>query len=186
MPSRPLKTDKAAQRTLEGRAAALVNTQSGLASDYLNVFNSLVMLVEQLSDMPDLIADIVAWRPISYIDYFDHSNLPGRAEALENYQRISADLRGRFEEIVAELDRCATGAVVAIRLQFRRASEPDPDKLRALCAKTCETLHTLLRRASDLVDHGLAPAEESAQMRADRLLAVRIQALRDLKSFQDR
>jgi hypothetical protein len=135
--------------------------------------------------MPDLIDDIVAWRPISYKDYFAKSTLPGRQVALENYERLSAELRHEFEAVVADLDRCATGSVAAIRINVRRQSQ-DPDILAALCAKAGASMHAILARATDIVNHGASLAAENAQMRADRLLAVRIQALRDVKDFQNR
>jgi hypothetical protein len=175
----------AADRELERRAAALVNPESGLANDYLNVFNELVMLVEQLPMMPDLIDDISAWRPISYKDYFAKSTLPGKQAALENYERMSADLREEFESVVADLDRCATGSVAAIRINLRRKTE-DPEILAALCEKASTSMHAILARATAIVNHGASLLAENEQLRADRLLAVRIQALRDIKDFQDR
>src|ERR1700686_5113082 len=63
---------------LESRAAALVNPASGLANDYLNLFNEIVMVIEQLPEMPELIDDLLAWRPTTYIEYFTRSVLPGR------------------------------------------------------------------------------------------------------------
>ena len=47
-------------------------------------------------------------------------------------------------------------------------------------------MHEVLTRATNLVNYGISRAEEDAQLRADRLLAVRIQALRDVKNFRDR
>ncbi len=170
---------------LERRAADLVNPESGLANDYLNVFNELVMMVEQLPSMPEFIDDITAWRPISYEDYFNNSKLPGRRQALENYQRLAAGLRREFEEVVADLDRCATGTVAAIRLHLRRRAQ-DSEALAALCYKGSAAMHGILSRATDIVNHGASRAAEHAQSRADRLLAVRIRALRDVKDFQDR
>ena len=180
------ETAMANDDALEARAAALVNPESGLANDYLNVFNELVMLVEQLPMMPELIDDIIAWRPISYEDYFRKSNLPGRAVALDNYQKLAPDLRQAFEEVVAELDRCATGNVAAIRIAYRRARERDPAAFEDLCSRAASALHALLARATHIVNYGAAREAENAQMRADRLLAVRIQALKDIKDFQDR
>ena len=180
------ETAMAHDDALEARAAALVNPESGLANDYLNVFNELVMLVEQLPMMPELIDDITAWRPISYEDYFRKSNLPGRAIALDNYQKLAPDLRQAFEEVVDELDRCATGNVAAIRIAYRRARERDPAAFDELCSRAASALHVLLARATNIVNFGAAREAENAQMRADRLLAVRIQALRDVKDFQDR
>ncbi len=189
MPPSAAKIDAevaAADGSVETRAAALINPVSGLASDYLNVFNELVMIIEQLPVMPDLVEDLIAWRPVSYRDYFEKSNLPGRAVALDHYETLAPGLRDDFEAAIADLDRCATGSVAAIRIQMRRKMTADPDALAQLCSRTCATLYGLLERITMLVDHGTAQAEESAQLRADRLLAVRIQALRDVKSFQDR
>ena len=182
----PIDADQtsATDGDLERRAADLVNPDSGLANDYLNVFNELVMLVEQLPEIPDLIDDILAWRPVSYKDYFARSNLPGRQAAIAKYDGLAPDLRREFEAVVDELDRCATGSVAAIRLMIRRG--PDPAALAAYCAKAGAAMHQILGRATNIVNHGLSRAEEDAQLRADRLLAVRIQALRDVKNFHDR
>ncbi len=67
--------------SLQARAEAIVNPASGLANDYLNLFNEIVMLIEQLPQMPELIDDILRWRPVSYQSYFANSVLPGRASA---------------------------------------------------------------------------------------------------------
>jgi len=58
------------------QGAALVNSVSGLANDYLNLFAEILMLIENLPTMPDLMPDILAWRPISYQDYFAKSARP--------------------------------------------------------------------------------------------------------------
>jgi hypothetical protein len=173
-------------QSLEQRAAALVNPVSGLANDYLNVFNELLMLVENLPSMPDLIDDVLAWRPVSYEAYFRGSSLPGRQQALEAYERLDSGLRREFEDIVADLDRCATGSVAAIRLRIKKRRDRNPEALAALCAKASETMRDILGRAANIVDYGASQAEENAQRRADRLLAVRIQALRDLQDFHNR
>ncbi len=41
-------------------AEELVNPASGIANDYLNLFNEIVMLIEQLPTMPELFDDIKA------------------------------------------------------------------------------------------------------------------------------
>ena len=84
---------------LETRAKALVNPTSGLANDYLNIFNELVMLVEQLPEIPEFADDILAWRPRSYEEYFRQSNLPGRQGALDAYARLERSFRDEFEAV---------------------------------------------------------------------------------------
>jgi hypothetical protein len=168
---------------IDRRAAALVNPASGLANDYLNLFNEIVMLIEQLPSMSELIADIHAWKPIAYSDYFQQSPLPGKESALEAYSRLDGKFRHDFEEVVAELDRIATGAVASIRRHHRVKCESDPEGLSAACERFGATLRSVLQRATNLVNHGSSDADENAQRRADRLLAVRLQALKDVENF---
>ena len=44
--------------------AANVHPDTGLATDYLNHFNEVVMLLEMLPDMPDFAEDVLAWEPV--------------------------------------------------------------------------------------------------------------------------
>ena len=179
-------TDDNDHRELESRASSLVNPASGLANDYLNIYNEVVMLIETLPQMPEAKEDIFNWRPTTYQDYFSKSILPGSKNALENYNKLDADFRKSFEDVVAELDRCATGSVVAIRRHFRQKGEDDPVALEQICARAGSTLREILLRASNIVDHGQQQAEEVAQKRADRLLMVRLQAIRDVQDFYSR
>jgi hypothetical protein len=166
---------------VESRAAALVNPASGLANDYLNLFNEIVMLIEQLPEMPELIDDLLAWRPTTYLDYFNRSILPGRHSALDAYAELDLSFRQKFETIVAELDRIATASVALIRRHLRKKGVAEPGVLTELCAKAGAALRNVLERASTTVNHGIAEADENAQRRADRLLAVRLHVSDDLQ-----
>lgn len=157
---------------VESRAAALVNPASGLANDYLNLFNEVVMLIEQLPEMPELIDDLLAWRPTTYRDYFDRSILPGRHSALDAYGELNRHFRHKFEAIVAELDRIATASVAVIRDHLHKKGFAEPAVLAELCAKAGATMRNVLERASTTVNHGIAEAAENAQCRADRLLGA--------------
>ncbi len=90
---------------IQRRAEAIVNPASGLANDYLNLFNEIVMLIEQLPAMPELIDDILKWRPVSYQSYFSNSILPGRVSALEAYEKLDLSFRKDFE-----FCRCRSGS----------------------------------------------------------------------------
>lgn len=172
---------------LESRAAALVNPTSGLANDYLNQFNEVVMLIEQLPEMPELIDDLLAWRPTSYKDYFDRSILPGRHSALDAYAQLDKGFRQTFEAIVADLDCLATGAVALIRRHLHKKGPSDPAALAELCAKAGTVMRNVLERAVITVNHGVAEVGENAQRRADRLLAVGRHALEEVPaSLADR
>jgi hypothetical protein len=155
------------------RASALVNPASGLANDYLNLFNEIVMLIEQLPVMPDLIQDILDWHPVSYNDYFSSSALPERHLALEAYAALDAEFRTSFEAIVAELDQKAVGAVAAIRRMYKANGEVDQG-LADICARASQNLRKTLLKATTLVNYGTRRSRESAQHRVDRLLIVNV------------
>lgn len=137
----------------EPQTKTLVNPVSGLANDYLNLFNELVMMLEQLPQMPELIDDLVAWRPISYQDYFQKSQLPGRHSALAAYEKLDPSFRRRFEGFVAELDTIAVASVASVRLQFRNGAPQDFDRVAATCARAGEKMRAILIRASRLVNY---------------------------------
>ncbi|MDB5508977.1 MAG: uncharacterized protein JWL93_1446 [Hyphomicrobiales bacterium] len=164
------------QRSLQSRAQDLVNPLTGLANDYLNHFNELVMIIEQLPAMPDLAGDLLAWRPVSYDDYFAVSPLPGRHAARKAYDQLDNTTRRKLEDLVAELDRLATGGVAAIRRHLK--VDNHHDDLAAVCEKTSAGLRAILDRVSHLINVGTDQVSEQAQQRADRLLAVRLHAMR--------
>jgi hypothetical protein len=152
------------------RAEAIVNPASGLANDYLNLFNEIVMMIEQLPTMPELIDDILRWRPVSYQEYFANSILPGRASALEAYSALTSSFRQDFETVVADLDRRAVGAVVAIRRQHKAHGGCTSAPMAEICARAGEALREVLLKATDLVNNGTRLPHESEQQRTDRLL----------------
>lgn len=131
----------------------LVNPLSGLANDYLNLFNELVMILEQLPLMPDLFEDLCAWRPVSYQEYFRKSSLPGRHSALAAYERLSPVFRKRFEAFVSELDVVALASVAAVRKQFRDGPPEDNVRLAETCYRAGEKMRQILLRASRLVNY---------------------------------
>ena len=157
------------------RAEALVNPASGLANDYLNLFNEIVMLIEQLPMIPELFEDIQRWRPTSYRDYFLRSILPGRGSALDAYDKLDARFRRDFETVVEELDRRATGAVAAVRKQFKAQGEDDLQVLIKLCERAGLSIRESLDKATMLVNHGELLSADVVQTRTD-LLLTRLQA----------
>ena len=63
-------------------ALSLVNPTTGLANDYLNVFNEILLLLEFLPTMPEMTEDALAWQPRGYCEYFEqieHSRRAPRA-----------------------------------------------------------------------------------------------------------
>ena len=50
-----------------------INEKTLLATDYLNHFNELVMVLDLIPDMPECLEDARGWMPKSYEDHFADS-----------------------------------------------------------------------------------------------------------------
>ncbi|MGA8171604.1 MAG: hypothetical protein WB816_12350 [Methylocystis sp.] len=135
------------------QSKTLVNPVSGLANDYLNLFNELVMMLEQIPQMPELLEDLLAWKPVSYQEYFRRSQLPGRHSALGAYEQLNPMFRRRFETFVAELDLIALASVASVRRQFRDGAPKDMERAANTCHRSAEKMRIILIRASRLVNY---------------------------------
>lgn len=84
-------------------ALSIVNPSTGLANDYLNVFNEILLVLEFLPTMPEMTDEALAWQPRSYCEYFEKSNIPGARHALQAYDMVDPEVRRKFELILGRL-----------------------------------------------------------------------------------
>jgi hypothetical protein len=156
---------------LEARAAALVNPASGIANDYLNHFNEALLLIENLPALlPEMIDEMLAWRPVGYREYFTNSPLPGSAVTLEIYDSLDDDFRNDFEAMIVILNQIITNSIAVITAARRPDGTLEPDEVSDVCEELSARLRRVLDRTADLVNHGYAPPLERAQNMADRIL----------------
>lgn len=86
-------------------ASANINPETFLATDYLNHFNEIVMLLEMVPDMPELAEDAFDWAPKSYVEHFEDSGFQAKDLAIEAYDLAPNIFKTPFEGICAELDK---------------------------------------------------------------------------------
>ncbi|WP_407048167.1 hypothetical protein [Methyloraptor flagellatus] len=96
-------------------AAANINPVTRLATDYLNHFNNVVMLLELVPSMPDFADEVLAWKPASYVEYFATSHFRERELAIAAYGAADRDVRATFEAIIDELDQTMAEAKDLLR-----------------------------------------------------------------------
>ena len=164
--------DCAGADSLESRAMALVNPASGLANDFLNVYNEILMLIELLPTMPELADDIAAWRPTSYRAYFLQSPLPGSAEALSVYARLDPGFRALFEASVEKLAECGVGAVDAISRAVASGAGDCGEQISEICAQATAHLRGRLHAAELLINHGHLVEGRDPQAIANELFSA--------------
>lgn len=85
--------------------AANISPATMLATDFLNHYNEVAMLIDLLSMDPEVAEDILHWHPMSYIDHFMHSGFRDRELAVQAYKLADKDLTSAFEARCAELDQ---------------------------------------------------------------------------------
>jgi hypothetical protein len=159
------------QLALEERAASLVNPASGIANDYLNHFNEVLLLIENLPTLlPEMLDELLEWRPVTYREYFAKSLLPGSSRALEIYDTLDDAFRRDFESIIDGINAMALASIDVIRAHRCPAGEIDPSKVSDFCENASSAIRSALNRAADLVNNGRATPAETPQGIADRLI----------------
>lgn len=126
-------------------AFSLVNPSTGLASDYLNVFNEILLLIEFLPSMPEMIDETLAWQPRGYREYFGQSKLPGAREALRAYDEIDPRLRARFESNLTRLTE------IVVQAQRRVAEESLGPNYPESIVESCEATAAAMRASLAIV-----------------------------------
>ena len=137
-----------------------INEASLLATDYLNHFNEIVMLLEMVPDMPELLEEARAWEPKSYQAFVGASTFSDRDLAVEAYGHVPRRFKAPFEKTVAQLD-----GIIALGLRRlgKRAAEDDHDMLRIESQELSQVLQLLMDRASAII-HGSDRAMDQAEL----------------------
>jgi hypothetical protein len=131
---------------------SLVNPSTGLANDYLNVFNEILLLLEFLPSMPEMTDDALAWRPRGYREYFHQSPLPGANEALHAYEKMDPRQRARFETHLRQL---TDFAVKAQRKVAEESLGPNyPESIVEVCEILAAAMRDRLANVARLINEG--------------------------------
>lgn len=149
--------------TREALQAANIHPETGLATDYLNHFNEVVMLMDMLSDMPDCAEDVLAWQPCGYVEHFRRSSFAARDLAVAAYGAAPKAVRAYLETIVLQID-----AEVA-RAQTLLEADASAQACAEIARLANEEIRPLIGAASGAI-HGridAAEPDEDASAQAD-------------------
>ncbi len=127
-----------------------VNSQTLLATDYLNHFNEIVMLLEMLPDLPDCLEDARAWRPKSYAEHFADSAIADRDLAIEAYPIAPERYRHPFEQTIEVMNETVATSIARCEAAIARE---DDDRLREIVGQGSRVLQHLVDKASAII-HG--------------------------------
>jgi hypothetical protein len=142
----------------KGEEPGLVNPRTGLASDYVNHLAEVSMLVDLLGTMPELVEEVLVWRPLSYEAHFRRSKLRLAPEALRAHAQLRPEVKRTLDNLVSRFD----AAVLTLHEELRSAQSDDA--VAETAGRAAPGLAVLLAEFTGLVSGTLI---EAARSRSD-------------------
>jgi hypothetical protein len=134
-----------------------INESTLLASDYLNHFHELVMLLEAISSEPQGFADdLLSWHPLTYEEHFAESGFRDKNLAIAAYRRAPPKIRARFDEAVARLHGEAVTLVAEVANDLTGSSKV----LNQTCEKAAQRLRVLIDEANAIANGDALPDKD--------------------------
>ena len=139
-----LSTDRLAQ--------ANINPKTRLATDYLNHFNEVIMLIDMLEMMPECTEDVLMWEPKSYRNHFRDSVFAEKDLAIAAYEHAPPAIRLAFDHTITEID-----TVILVVQSMLREPADGPVQIKGdlssvLASILADEFRPLMVRASGIVN----------------------------------
>jgi hypothetical protein len=100
-----------------------INRNTLLATDYLNHFNEIVMIMEMIPDMPEMLNDCNMWEPKTYVEHFRASSFKDKELAIKAYKAAPDEYKSSFEEAVMQLDFIVVQSLERVKVALRKGDE---------------------------------------------------------------
>ncbi len=139
---------------------ANISDKTLLATDYLNHFNEIVMLIEMLPDMPDMLEDCRMWQPKTYQEHFRDSGFSDKELAIEAYEHVPSKFRQPFEESISMLNQVVSHTLDRISADV---DDGDNEKLGFDCRASVELIHRIIQVMNGII-HGAAHVMEQNEI----------------------
>ncbi len=127
-----------------------ISTETLLATDYLNHYNEITMLIDLVPDMPEFLDECRKWEPKTYTDHFRDSDFSEKDLAIEAYRHAPILYKKQLEETISYMNS-------AVEWGLERLAEAidmkEHDMLRMRAHSTGKTLRRLNEVASGII-HG--------------------------------
>ncbi|MBP2298872.1 hypothetical protein [Azospirillum picis] len=137
-----------------------ISEKTLLATDYLNHFNEIVMLIEMIPDMPDMFEECLIWQPKTYSEHFHDSGFSDRKLAIEAYEHVPSKFRRPFEDTIAQAHQVIGRTLERMRTDIDGG---DPEKLRLDCQSSAAMIHRIIQVANGII-HGTAHVMEQDEI----------------------
>ena len=136
-----------------------INEETLLATDYLNHFNEVIMLLEMVPDMPECLEDVKEWQPKTYAEHFLDSAFSDKELAILAYENAAELHRKPFDKTTVEINEKVKTGIAEIEAVQKNNN---PDQLRDTIKTITREIQRLMDRSSAIIngDFGKEELEE--------------------------
>ena len=135
-----------------------INPETLLATDYLNHFNEIVMLIDMVPTMPECIEDAKAWAPKSYEQHFQDSVFTDKDLAILAYQNAPPQFREPFDDTVAAMNALVAQGLTAIEASMAIG---EPGRIELAVSEVSRKLRSRINRCSAIINGHTAKLDQS-------------------------
>jgi len=135
-----------------------INPETLLATDYLNHFNEIVMVIDLVPTMPECFDDAKAWGPKSYEQHFQDSAFTDKDLAVLAYLNAPARFREPFDETVAAMNVLVAEGIVAIEAAI---ATDEAGRIELAVSEVSRSLQSRIDTCSAIINGQAAKLDQS-------------------------
>ncbi len=137
-----------------------INEETLLATDYLNHFNEIVMILDLVPDMPECLEDAREWTAKSYVEHFRESTFTDKELAVFAYENSPAEYRVPFDDTVKQIHQIIEDGLKDVE---RVAKTGDVELIRHVSGNVSHKVQRFIDMASAII-HGDARTMDQAEI----------------------
>ena len=130
-----------------------------LATDYLNHFNEIIMVLELVPDMPECLEEAREWSPKTYQEHFRDSAFTDKDLAILAYENAPEVYKVPFDQTVERMNQLVAQGLQEIA---EKVEAGDENALRLAVEGLSERLRTYIDVASAIIHGDQRTADQDA------------------------
>ena len=134
-----------------------INETTLLATDYLNHFNEIIMVLELVPDMPDCLEEAREWAPKSYQEHFRDSAFTDKELAILAYENAPEAYKIPFDRTVERMNQLVEQGLQTIA---SKVEVGDENGLRVEVESLSQRLRDRIDEASAIINGHLQAGDE--------------------------
>ncbi len=157
-----LKLTRTIQKLVKGTN---INEDTLLATDYLNHFNEVIMLLELVPDMPECLDDVKEWQPKTYAEHFADSTFSDKKLAVLAYENAPSECREPFDQTTLEINEKVKQGIVEIETVQQGGID---EQIRDTVTSVTRSIQLLMDRSSAIINGDFGKMEEEVGITLDQ------------------